>query len=97
MIEKKQEYARKCKEYERQKTEELQEMKELADAEKASNVQKFENAEKNISRSKDEVIKNNAITRNFRQRLAKNNRHNKSLVDSAALRGSFSGWSRFKI
>ncbi len=54
MIEKKQEYARKLKEYERQKTEDVRELKELADAEKAAAVQKFEKSEKNISRSNDD-------------------------------------------
>lgn len=53
MIEKKQEFARKMKEFERQKTAELREMKELADAEHAANVDKFEKAEKNISRSSE--------------------------------------------
>ena len=54
MIEKKQEYARKCKEYERQKNEDLKELHELAEAEKADKVSKFEKAEKNISRPKEE-------------------------------------------
>ncbi len=54
MIEKKQEYARKLKEYERQKTEDLKELHELAEAEKAAEVSKFEKAEKNISRPKEQ-------------------------------------------
>ena len=50
MIEKKQEYARKLKEYERQKNEDLKDLHELAKAEKAAEVKKFEMAEKNIAR-----------------------------------------------
>ena len=50
MIEKKQEYARKLKEYERQKNEDLKELHEIAKAEKAAEVRKFEMGEKNIAR-----------------------------------------------
>jgi len=48
IIEKKQEYARKLKEYERQKDRDLKDLHELAAAEKQSALEKFEKAEKNI-------------------------------------------------
>ena len=48
MLDKKTEYARKLKEYERQKNEDLKELQELAEAEKAAQVDRFEKAEKNI-------------------------------------------------
>lgn len=48
IIEKKQEYARKMKEYERQKDRDLKDLHELAAAEKQSALEKFERAEKNI-------------------------------------------------
>lgn len=53
MLEKKQEYTRKLKEYERQKTEDLKELHEIAEAEKAAAITKFEKAEKNIARPKE--------------------------------------------
>jgi len=53
MLEKKQEYARKCKEYERQKTEDLKDLQELAEAEKAAAIDRFEKSEKNIAPSKN--------------------------------------------
>ena len=53
MIEKKQEYARKLKEYERQKNDDLKDLHELAEAEKADAIKKFEKKEKNVSATKD--------------------------------------------
>jgi len=52
MLEKKKEYAKKLKEYERQKDEDLKELHELAEAEKAAAVSKFEKAESTITRTK---------------------------------------------
>ena len=52
MLEKKKEYAKKLKEYERQKDEDLKELHEIAEAEKASAVAKFEKAESTITRPK---------------------------------------------
>ena len=48
IIEKKQEYARKLKEYERQKDRDLKDLHDIADAERQANVEKFEKAEKSI-------------------------------------------------
>lgn len=48
IIQKKQEYARKLKEYERQKDRDLKDLHELAAVEKQSALEKFEKAEKNI-------------------------------------------------
>jgi len=48
MIGKKQEYARKLKEYERQKDRDVKDLHQIADAEKQSNLEKFEKAEKSI-------------------------------------------------
>ena len=48
IIEKKQECARKLKEYERQKDRDLKDLHEIAAAEKQSALEKFEKAEKNI-------------------------------------------------
>lgn len=48
MLEKKMEYKRKLKEYERQKNKEQQELQEIADAEHQSRVQRFEATEKDI-------------------------------------------------
>ena len=49
MVQKKQEYARKLKEYERQKTDDLKDLREIADAEKSEAVKEFEKKEKNLS------------------------------------------------
>lgn len=62
MIEKKQEYARKLKEYEKQKTDDLKELHEIAEAEKAAAVQKFEQSEKTIARPKDDPSKKKKAT-----------------------------------
>jgi len=48
MIEKKQEYSRKLKEYERQKSKEERDQKEIEEAERSLAVEKFEKSEKNI-------------------------------------------------
>ena len=48
MIEKKEEYSRKLKEYERQKVKEEKEQKESQEAERLAAVEKFEKSEKNI-------------------------------------------------
>ena len=48
MIEKKQEYARKMKEYERQKDRDLKDLHEIADAERESQRESFEKSEKSI-------------------------------------------------
>jgi len=48
MIQKKQEYARKLKEYERQKNRDVKDLHQIADAERQSNQEKFEKAEKSI-------------------------------------------------
>jgi len=48
MIQKKQEYARKLKEYERQKTDDLKDLREIADAEKSEAVKEFEKKEKDV-------------------------------------------------
>ena len=48
MIEKKEEYSRKLKEYERQKVKEEKEQKESQEAERLAAVDKFEKSEKNI-------------------------------------------------
>ena len=48
IIEKKQEYARKMKEYERQKDRDIKDLHEIADAEKQSNREKFEKSEQSI-------------------------------------------------
>ena len=53
MLEKKKEYAKKLKEYERQKDEDIKELHEIAEAEKAAAVAKFEKAENTIVRTKD--------------------------------------------
>ena len=53
MLEKKKEYAKKLKEYERQKDEDIKELHEIAEAEKAAAVAKFEKAENTIVRNKD--------------------------------------------
>ena len=56
MLEKKKEYAKKLKEYERQKDEDLKELHEIAEAEKASAVAKFEKAESTITRPKGKLF-----------------------------------------
>ena len=48
MIQKKQEYARKLKEYERQKTDDMKDLREIADAEKSEAVKEFEKKEKDV-------------------------------------------------
>jgi len=53
MIEKKREYARKLKEYERQRNDDLKDLHEIAEAEKADAIKKFEKKEKNVSATKD--------------------------------------------
>jgi len=48
IIQKKQEYARKLKEYERQKDRDVKDLHQIADAERQSHQEKFEKAEKSI-------------------------------------------------
>jgi len=48
VIGKKQEYAKKLKEYERQKDRDVKDLHQIADAERQSNLEKFEKAEKSI-------------------------------------------------
>jgi len=55
MVQKKQEYARKLKEYERQKTDDLKDLREIADAEKSEAVKEFEKKEKNLSAASKDV------------------------------------------
>merc|ERR1712223_620062 len=65
MIEKKQEYARKLKEYERQKTDDLKDLHEIAEAEKADAIKKFEKKEKTSLRQKRPLVLQNQRCRHF--------------------------------